>query len=122
LLAQMRGSVPYIAAEKLAHELAAKCGMASGELRLTGSPSLAAMVSMVREGLGVAIIPGLFVKEYIERGELVDLPLPPPPSFSVSMWYKADAHPIVLRTAEVARGACKTYCRRHEEKWVRYLG
>jgi len=122
LLAQMRGSVPYIAAEKLAHELAVKCGMSSSDLRLTGSPSLAAMVSLVREGIGVAIIPGLFVKEYIERGELEELPLPPPPPFSVAMWYKADALPIVQRTAEVARNACKAYCKRHEEKWVRYLG
>jgi len=38
------------------------------------------------------------------------------------MWYKADALPIVQRTAEVARNACKAYCKRHEEKWVRYLG
>jgi DNA-binding transcriptional LysR family regulator len=122
LLAQMRGSVPYLAAEKLAHELAVKNGMAASDLRLSGSPSIAAMVSLVREGIGVAIIPGLFVKEYIERGDLVVLPLPPPPPFSVAMWYKADAPPIVQRTADVVRGVCKTYCKRHDNEWVKHLG
>lgn len=121
LLGLMRSSQPYIAAEKIAHELAAQCGMSASELRITGSPSLAAMVSLVREGLGIAIIPGLFVKEYLERGELVELPIQPPVPYRVSMWYKADAQPIVLRTAEVARAACKAYCKRNGDKWVRYL-
>ncbi|MDB5816720.1 MAG: transcriptional regulator, LysR family, partial [Rhizobacter sp.] len=122
LLTQVRGTSPYHAAINLAQQLAARHGMAAGELRISGSPSLAALVSLVREGVGVGIIPGLLVKEQLERGELVELALPAPPAFNVALSHHADAPPIVLRTAEVARQACKAYCRRTDAKWVQHLG
>ncbi|MDB5999161.1 MAG: LysR family transcriptional regulator, partial [Rhizobacter sp.] len=83
--------------------------------------SLAALVSLVREGVGVGIIPGLLVKEQLDRGELVELALPAPPAFNVALSHQPDALPIVLRTAEVARQACKTYCKRFEARWVQHL-
>jgi DNA-binding transcriptional LysR family regulator len=122
LLTQVRGTSPHIAAVNLAQQLAARQGMASSDLRISGSPSLAALVSLVREGVGVGIIPGLLVKEQIDRGELVELPIPAPPAFNVALSYQPDAPPIVLRTAEVARQACRNYCRRWDARWVQYLG
>ncbi|CAN5179787.1 LysR family transcriptional regulator [soil metagenome] len=122
LLTQVRGTVPHIAAITLAQQLAARQGMAPGELRISGSPSLAALVSLVREGVGVGIIPGLLVMEQIERGELVLLPLPAPPAFNVALSHRPDASPIVLRTADIARRVCKAYCKRVGYRWVEHLG
>jgi DNA-binding transcriptional LysR family regulator len=122
LLTQVRGTAPHIAAVNLAQQLAARQGMAPGELRISGSPSLAALVSLVREGVGVGIIPGLLVKEQLERGELTLLPLPAPPAFNVALSHAPNAQPIVMRTAEVARQACRAYCRRHGTPWVQSLG
>lgn len=122
LLTQVRGTTPHIAAVNLAQQLAARQGMAQGDLRISGSPSLAALVSLVREGVGVGIIPGLLVKEHIERGELVVLPLPAPPSLGVALSHQPNATPIVLRTADIARRACKAYCRRCGTQWVQHLG
>jgi DNA-binding transcriptional LysR family regulator len=96
--------------------------MAPGELRISGSPSLAALVSLVREGVGVGIIPGILVKEQIERGELVELPLPPPVAFKVALSHQPNPTPIVLQTAEIARKVCRAYCRRVGEQWVEHLG
>ena len=122
LLTQVRGTSPHIAAVNLAHRLAAREGMALNDVRISGSPSLAALVSLVREGVGVGIIPGLLVKEHLDRGELVELPLPPPPAFSVALSHHRDALPVVLRTAEVARQACRSYCRRCDARWAQHLG
>ncbi len=121
LLTQVRGTSPHIAAVNLAQRLAAQQGLASSDLRISGSPSLAALVSLVREGIGVGIIPGLLVKEQIDRGELVVLPLPAPPAFNVALSHQPDAPSIVVRTAEVARQACRDYCKRTDERWVRHL-
>lgn len=122
LLTQMRGSAPYIAAVNLARELAAKHGLSPNDLRISGSPSLAALVSLVREGVGVAIMPGLLVKEYLERGELVELALPAPPHFRISSWYQKTAPPAVPHMAEVIRRVCKAYGKRNGERWVKHIG
>lgn len=121
LLTQVRGTLPHIAAVDLAQRLAAQQGLAPGDLRISGSPSLAALVSLVREGVGVGIIPGLLVKEPIDRGELVVLPLPAPPAFNVALSHRPNAPSIVVRTADVARQACHDYCRRRDARWVRAL-
>ncbi|MFL6668811.1 MAG: LysR family transcriptional regulator [Burkholderia ambifaria] len=122
LLTQMRGSAPYTAAVNLARELAAQHGLSPNDLRISGSPSLAALVSLVREGVGVAIMPGLLVKEHLERGELVDLALPAPPPFRIASWYQKTAPPAVPHVAEIVRRVCKTYCRRVNERWVHHIG
>jgi DNA-binding transcriptional LysR family regulator len=117
----VRGTSPHIAAVTLAQQLAARQGMAPGDLRISGSPSLAALVSLVREGVGVGIIPGVLVKEQLERGELVELPLPSPPPFNVALSHQPNALPMVQRTAEIARQACKAYCKRIGPRWVQHL-
>lgn len=122
LLTQMRGSQPYEAAVALARELAAQQGMGASELRITGSPSLAALVSMVREGVGVAIMPGVLVKDHLERGELVELPLPVPEPFRVAVCYPKNVLPSVTRVVECARRVIRLYCRRLGEHWVRPVG
>lgn len=122
LLTPMPGSQPHAAAVHLVQQLAAKQGVSAADLRITGSPSLAALVSLVREGVGVAIVPGLLVKEQLDSGELVALRLPSPPPVTIGAWYPKNAAPTVPRVAEVIGQACKSYCRRLDEHWARALG
>ena len=122
LLTFMRGSMPNAAAVHLVRQLANQHGIPAGELRISGSPSLAALVSLVREGVGTAIMPGLFVKEQIEQRTLVELALPSPPPYRVSTWYQKDAATVVKETAEVVRNVARAYCRRTGDHWVHFAG
>ena len=122
LLTQMRGTVPYEQAVAMAQHLAAQNGLASSDLRISGSPSLAALVSLVREGLGVAIMHGMLVAPQLDSGELVELDLPTPPSFRITAWYPKNPAPGVIDAAQVLRRVCKAYCRRTNPGLVRYIG
>ena len=70
LLTQMRGTDPYEQAVAMAQQLAVQSGMVSSDLRISGSPSLAALVSLVREGLGVAIMHGMLVAPQLAPAQL----------------------------------------------------
>lgn len=118
LLTQVRGTQPYYDAMNVIQQLAARQGVALGDLRVSAAPSITAQLAMVREGVGVALVPGIFVKDQIERGELVELDLPPLSAFKMSLWYPWNANPVTLRTADVLRKAIRTFCKRHDEKWV----
>ncbi|MCX4177621.1 MULTISPECIES: LysR family transcriptional regulator, partial [Paraburkholderia] len=72
-----RGTAPQVALESIVHALAQQLGMPAGQTRITCSPSVAAIVQLVRDGYGVAAIPGLFVAETLQSGEFVELPLKP---------------------------------------------
>ncbi|QEI08032.1 LysR family transcriptional regulator [Pigmentiphaga aceris] len=122
LLMLMSGTLPFEASAALVQQLAAQQGMVSSDLRITGSPSLAAMVSMVREGVGVAIMPGIVVKDGLERGELVQLALPIPEPFRISVCYPRNVVPSVSKVVEEVRKATRIYCRRLGEQWVRSTG
>ncbi len=122
LLTQMRGTIPYSAAFNHVHQLAAKHGLTPSEIRLSGAPSLAALVALAREGVGVAILPGLLVKEYLDRGELVRLNLPLPPPFNIVLSHQRNASPAILMAADVARQACAAYCREFSVRWIRSVG
>lgn len=122
LLTQMRGSAPYESAVAIAQQLAAEQGMLPSELRITGSPSLAALVSLVREGVGVAIMPGVLVKDSIERGELQELALPAPPPLRLVTTHMKNASPMVLQAADIVQKVCRNYCRRQGEHWITFNG
>ena len=122
LLMLMRGTLPFEASATLVQQLAAQQGMVSSDLRIAGSPSLAAMVSLVREGVGVGIMPGIVVKENLDRGELVQLPLPMPEPFRISVAYPRNVVPSVSKVLDEVRRATKTYCRRLGAQWVRSTG
>lgn len=122
LLMLMRGTLPFEASATLVQQLAAQQGMVSSDLRIAGSPSLAAMVSLVREGVGVGIMPGIVVKENLDRGELVQLPLPMPEPFRISVAYPRNVVPSVSKVLDEVRKATRTYCRRLGPQWVRSTG
>lgn len=118
MLTQMRGSAPYEAAVNLARQLAAEHGVLASELRISGSPSLAALVSLVREGVGVAIMPGILVKDCLDSGELQELPLPSPASFRIGTSHMKDVSPLVSEVADIVGKVCRAYCKRQGQHWI----
>lgn len=121
LMTLMRGTLPYEAVLAHFRALASSEGLAPDELRITGSPSLAALVSLVREGVVVAIMPGLIVNEHIERNELVLLPLPAPEPLRLSMCYPKHYVGTVEKVVSVIHRSLKIYCQRQGEQWIRLI-
>ncbi len=117
-----RGTAPHRALEDIVAKLAGVHGVPLSETRITGSPSIAVIVQLVRDGFGVAAIPRLFVDKLIESGEVVELPLQPaPPSIVVSMSRRADAPLFVHGAANSARAACAEYCYNSDRRLVEAL-
>ncbi|MET3391479.1 DNA-binding transcriptional LysR family regulator [Variovorax sp. 1140] len=121
LLTQVRGTQPYLDAMNVIQQMAGRQGVALSELRVSAAPSITAQLALTREGVGVALVPGIFVKEQIERGDLVELDLPPLPAFKMSLWSPWNAAPLVVRTAEILRKGARNFCRRHDARWVTLL-
>lgn len=122
LLLQVRGTQPYLDAMNAIQQIAGRQGVAMSDLRVSAAPSITAQLALAREGVGVALVPGIFVKEQIERGDLVELDLPPLPAFKMSLWHPWNAGPLVQRTAEVLRKGTRNFCKRHDTRWVTPLG
>ena len=109
LMTQISNSAPYNATVSLIQQMAASRGIPLSELRVTSTPSLAALVSLAREGLGVAVVPGLLVKEELLSKRLVQLNLPEPKPMLISQWHLIDARPVIRYTADVVRHSCAQY-------------
>jgi len=117
-----RGTAPQVALESIIHALAQQLGMPAGQTRITCSPSVAAFVQLVRDGYGVAAIPGLFVAEALQSGEFIELPLKPvPPPIIVSMCKPVNASPMIHAAANAAQLACSAYCQTRRKDLVEAL-
>ncbi len=64
-----KGSQPHQALMRLVEQ----SGLDARELRIFNSNSLATTMRLIRDGVGVALLPPVVVREYIERGELTML-------------------------------------------------
>ncbi len=107
-----RGTAPQVALESIIHMLARQENMRPEQVRITCSPSVTAIVQLVRDGYGVAGIPGLFVTDELQRGEFVELSLQPAlPPIIVSLCKPANASLMVNAAANAAHVACASYCR-----------
>ena len=77
IFAYSKGSQPHQAVVR-AIEAA---GLDPGAVRIFNSNSLATITRLIRDGVGVAVLPQVVVQEYLERGELrvldVDARMPP---------------------------------------------
>lgn len=112
LLTFGRGTAPQVALESIVHALAREHGVAQETTRMTCSPSVAAIVQLIRDGYGVAAIPRLFVADALRSGEFVELPLTPmPPPIVVSLCRPVEANVTVNAAVNAAQDACSTYCR-----------
>ena len=118
-----RGTAPQRAVEDIVGKMANLAQIPLEQTRITCSPSVAAIVQLVRDGYGVAAIPGLFVLKALEDGEFVELPVQPePPHIIVAMCFHANADMLVHKAATAARHACANYCRQQGTRYIKPLG
>lgn len=106
-----RGTLPQLAVDAMVSGLASAHGVPLSQTRVTCMPSVAAMIHLLRDGYGVAAVPSLLVAEYLDSGELVELPmLPSPPPIVIALYRRDDARVAVHAAAAVAREVCSQYC------------
>jgi DNA-binding transcriptional LysR family regulator len=117
-----RGTTPQRMLEDIIAKLANLVAIPIEKTRITCSPSVAAIVQLVKDGYGVAAIPSLFVNADLESGDFVELPLQPvPPAIIVSMCFHANAEMSVHAAANSARLTCATYCAKLDTRYIEAL-
>jgi len=105
-----QGTQPQLALVEILTAMASREDLPIEQIRLTCSPSVAAIVQLIKDGYGIAAIPGLFVKDQLVTGEIVELPIQPtPPAFLVAMCRRADAKAKVHAAAATILKACLKY-------------
>ena len=122
LLTFARGTAPQRALEEIVANLANQEDIPVSQTRITCSPSVAAIVRLVKDGYGIAAIPGLFVTDYLASGEFVELPaLPVLPSIIVTLCHHADAEVMVHAAAKVAKQACAEFGQQFNQSFIGVL-
>lgn len=124
LITQMRGTQPYEEAKKLIERLISSQQLSTSDIRLSGSPSVAAMISLVKGGLGIGIMPPILVLRELADRELVVLTDPPIPTTptGMSISHMKNASPLITDTREIINHICRNYCRRFDERNIRFTG
>ncbi|MDR3673566.1 MAG: LysR family transcriptional regulator [Holophaga sp.] len=122
ILTFAQGTQPQLALVELISAMASEEDIPMEQIRLTCSPSVAAIVQLTKDGYGIAAIPSLIVKDSLLSGEIVELPVrPQPPPFMVAMCYRSDAKAMVHATAGTIRKACLKYGNSTGKEFVRML-
>jgi DNA-binding transcriptional LysR family regulator len=117
-----RGTVPHRMLEDIVARLANLSGMPLEQTRITCSPSVAAIIQLIKDGFGVAAIPWLFVSSHLESGEFVELPLRQlPPPIIVSMSRRTNAAVAAHAAASAVRMACTEYCGGMHKRYIEHL-
>jgi DNA-binding transcriptional LysR family regulator len=105
-----QGTQPQLALVEILTAMASREDLPIEQIRLTCSPSVAAIVQLIKDGYGIAAIPGLFVKDDLVTGEIVELPIQPtPPAFLVAMCRRTDAKAKVRAAAGTILKSCLKY-------------
>lgn len=118
-----RGTAPQRALEDTLLRLAQQENLPFSQVRMTCSPSVAAMVQLVRDGYGVAAIPALFVQQALSSGEFVELALEAPlPPIIVSLCHRHDADLRIISAVQTLRDSCRAYAERVNPQWMEWLG
>ena len=122
ILTFARGTQPQRALEERLAAMAVREDLPLERIRLTCSPSVAAIVELVKAGYGVAAIPSLFVKNHLDTGEFVELPVPQAlPSYVVAMCSWSEAEPKVHAAAATLRTSCLSYGNRIGKRFLKVL-
>ena len=117
-----RGTAPQRVLEEIVENLAAQASIPLSEARMTCSPSVAAIVQLVRDGYGIAAIPSLFVTEYLDSGEFVEVPIQPmPPPIVTALCMHANAEMMVHAAAQEARQVCADFSSQMGGRFVELL-
>jgi DNA-binding transcriptional LysR family regulator len=117
-----RGTAPQRMLAEIVSKMANLAAIPLEQTRITCSPSVAAIVQLVKDGYGVAAIPSLFVSAALDSGEFIEVPVQPePPSIIVSMCQHTNASMMVHAAANAARQACASYCAQHDQRYIKTL-
>ena len=117
-----RGTAPQRMLEEIVSKMANLAAIPLEQTRITCSPSVAAIVQLVKDGYGVAAIPSLFVSSFLDSGDFIELPVhPEPPSIIVSMCLHSNAQVPVHAAANAARQACASYCAQVDPRYIKSL-
>lgn len=118
-----RGTAPQRMIEEIVSKMANLAMVPLAQTRITCSPSVAAIVQLVKDGYGVAAIPSLFVVDALNSGEFIELPVQPePPAIIVSMCFHSNAEMLVHAAANAARLSCASYCAQVDPRYIKSLG
>ncbi|MBR0935279.1 LysR family transcriptional regulator [Bradyrhizobium jicamae] len=88
------------------------------EPRISSFPSVAAILSLAREGFGLAAIPPIFVRNELERGSLVQYAGPALPQLKVSAVHLDPAAPAVQAVATTTCEVVAAFCRKAGTPWA----
>ncbi|HAT30109.1 MAG TPA: LysR family transcriptional regulator [Janthinobacterium sp.] len=114
-----RGTAPQRMLEETVSKMANLAAVPLEQTRITCSPSVAAIVQLVKDGYGVAAIPSLFVSTFLEAGDFIALPVQPAlPAIVVSMCLHANAEMMVRAAANAARVTCAAYCAQIDKRYI----
>lgn len=114
LFTQMPNTSPYRAVVAMLNGLANDEQGISETPQAIGSPSLAALVSMARQNIGVSIMPGIFAKEFLDSGELITLPMPQPRPFLLSQCHQVNPTQASMAAARLVQRVCADYIAANE--------
>ncbi|EPJ2812499.1 MULTISPECIES: LysR family transcriptional regulator [Pseudomonas putida group] len=101
ILTPMGNTAPSDDAARTVQKLAFKYGVNPTTIQLSSSPSISALITLIRNGIGIGVLPAVLVKEYLANGELEVLPVTPPPPMVIHRWHLTNASPATLKVAEV---------------------
>jgi DNA-binding transcriptional LysR family regulator len=109
LFTQMPNTSPYRAVVAMLNGLATEHQSIAPVPHAIGSPSLAALVSMARQDVGVSIMPGIFAKEFLDSSELITLPMPQPRPFLLSQCHHVNPTYATLAAAKLVQKVCADF-------------
>lgn len=101
ILTPMSNTTPSDDAARTVQKLAFKYGVSPTTIQLSSSPSISALITLIRNGIGIGVLPAILVKEHLSSAELEILPVTAPPPMVIHRWHLTNARPATLRVAEL---------------------
>lgn len=101
ILTPMSNTTPSDDAARTVQKLAFKYGISPTTIQLSSSPSISALITLIRNGIGIGVLPAVLVKEHLASAELEILPVTAPPPMIIHRWHLTNAGPATLRVAEL---------------------
>ena len=104
ILTPMGNTAPSDDAARTVQKLAFKYGINPTTIQLSSSPSISALITLIRNGIGIGVLPAVLVKEHLADSELVVLPVTAPPPMVIYRWHLTNASPATLKVAALVSG------------------
>ncbi|MBX6689799.1 LysR family transcriptional regulator [Pseudomonas sp. USTB-Z] len=101
ILTPMSNTTPSDDAARTVQKLAFKYGISPTTIQLSSSPSISALITLIRNGIGIGVLPAVLVQEHLASGELEILPVTAPPPMVIHRWHLTNAGSPTLGVAEL---------------------